>query len=136
MLQTHFLAKSLCVGRCTTRNKLNKGVTWSISLNLWSICIYASKTKSICEPFFDWFKITDFFIAKLIIFWEWKMTPKNSQFCYKKSVILIQSKKGCLNDLVFNILTSQNMSEHGLKSILPGSSCRHQCLLGPSVGSI
>ena len=24
----------LCVGRCTTRKKLNEGVTWSISLNL------------------------------------------------------------------------------------------------------
>ena len=92
----------LCVGRCTTRNKLNKGVTWSISLNLWSICIYASKTKSICEPFFDWIKITDFFIVKLTIFWEWKMTPKNSQFCYKKSVILIQSKKGSHIDFVFD----------------------------------
>ena len=93
---------SLCVGRCTTKNKLNKGVTWSISLNLWSICIYASKTKSICEPFFDWIKITDFFIVKLTIFWEWKMTPKNSQFCYKKSVILIQSKKGSHIDFVFD----------------------------------
>ena len=93
---------ALCVGRCTTRNKLNKGVTWSISLNLWSICIYASKTKSICEPFFDWIKITDFFIVKLTIFWEWKMTPKNSQFCYKKSVILIQSKKGSHIDFVFD----------------------------------
>ena len=93
---------SLCVGRCTTRKKLNKGVTWSISLNLWSICIYKSKTKSICEPFFDLIKITDFLIAKLIIFWEWKMTPKNSQFCYKKSVILIQSKKGSHIDFVFD----------------------------------
>ena len=42
------------------------------------------KPKSFKQPFFDWIKITDFLIAKLIIFWEWKMTPKNSQFCYKK----------------------------------------------------
>ena len=48
---------------------------WSISLNLWSICIYASKTKSICEPFFDWIKITDFLIAKLTVFWPF-FTPK------------------------------------------------------------
>ena len=30
------------------------------------------------------------------------MTPKNSQFCYKKSVILIQSKKGSHIDFVFD----------------------------------
>ena len=29
-----------CIWRCTTRKNSNNGVTWPISLNLWSICIY------------------------------------------------------------------------------------------------
>ena len=52
------------------------------------------KPKSFKQPFFDWIKITDFLIAKLIIFWEWKMTPKNSQFCYKKICNFDPIKKG------------------------------------------
>ena len=96
-----FFSKALCVWRCTTRKNLNKGVTWSISLNLWFICIYASKTKSICEPFFDWIKITDFFIVNWLFFGVIFHSQKMINFAIKKSVILIQSKKGCLNDFGF-----------------------------------
>ena len=117
----HSSTSTLCVWRCTTRKNLNNGVTWSISLNLWSICIYASKTKSICEPFFDWIKITDFFIVKLTIFWEWKMTPKNSQFCYKKICNFDPIKKGLLEWFWFSIFchpkTFMNMVSHQFSQV-------------------
>ena len=42
-----------------------------------------------------------FFYSKLTVFWSHFSLPKNDQFCYKKSVISIQSKKGCLDDFGF-----------------------------------
>ena len=41
-----------------------------------------SKLKSFNQGFFDWIKIVDFFIVKLIALWDLKMTPKNNQFYY------------------------------------------------------
>ena len=49
------------------------------------ICFWMAKyrkPKSFKQPFFDWIKITDFFIAKLTVFWSHFSLPKNDQFCY------------------------------------------------------
>ena len=42
------------------------------------------KLKSFNQGFFDWIKIVDFLIVKLIAFRDLKITPKNNQFYYKK----------------------------------------------------
>ena len=42
------------------------------------------KLKSFNQGFFDWIKIVDFLIVKLIAFRDLKMTPNNNQFYYKK----------------------------------------------------
>ena len=79
------------------------------------------KPKSFKQPFFDWIKITDFLIAKLIIFWEWKMTPKNSQFCYKKICNFDPIKKGLLEWFWFSIFchpkTYMNMGSHQFSQV-------------------
>ena len=82
------------------------------------------KPKSFKQPFFDWIKITDFLIAKLIIFWEWKMTPKNSQFCYKKICNFDPIKKGLLEWFCFLIFchpkTCMNMGSHQFSQVRAG----------------
>ena len=47
----------------------------------WCIgCENLSKLKSFNQGFFDWIKIVDFFIVKLIALWDLKMTPCISEY--------------------------------------------------------